>query len=943
VIPNRDKKLKIICSLVMLAAIALMPSAGMSDLQAQEDNTFHLGPLNPDFVKFWEEPPEPFYGYIPPPMDLSHLDAIPTGGLLKSGALPTSFNWTDQGKVTSIKNQLSCGTCWIFGTTSVLESAVLVGEDTEYDFSEQSVALCVDRSWVYLYDDADEPCGIAPSHGGGWSALASEVFIKKGAVLESCNSYNSSGLQCNGACLCDNCRPVKRVDGYRYVTDDQSQTGLIKEVVYNQGPVTMAFYHHGAHVYTDATYGTVYDCAACPAANHMVSIIGWDNSVPHFETPGTGAWLVKNSWGTAWGNSGYFWLAYNSSCMEEIAYLEYKDYDPNEKLYYWDEAGMVTDGGCGAPSAWMADIFTSTQDGSLTHVDFWTTSNDAQYDIYVYFDGDISNGLDNLATLQSGTCQEFGYYSIPLTSPVSLTSGQPFTIAVNMTTPGYNFPIPVETMSGLADPPIQPGVSYYRCGDVGAWNDLATSECNACLRARVRTEVELSILTTHLSDGVVGKAYEETMEATSGVPPYTWEATGLPAGLNCSAAGVISGTPTEDGDFTVTVNVTDSFDPANSDGTDLALKVYPALEITTPTLPEGKVGDAYSATLEATGGKTPYTWEATGGLPAGLTCSAAGVISGTPTASGDFIITVNVTDSFDPANTGSTDLALKVYPALEITTTELPEGKIGDAYSATLEATGGKPDYTWEATGLPAGLTCSAAGVISGTPTASGDFTVAVNVTDSFDPANTDSTDLALEITTTDVTVEPASNKVGIGDTVTVDIFVDPDTDIAGAQFNLSFGASVVTANDVTEGNLLSQGGASTFFTPGTIDNGAGTITNVAGAIATPGETVSQSGTFATVSFNATAVGTSTFDLSNVIVADKQGQSVAITVSDGSVTVCPDWDVNLDLSVNVLDMTLVGQHWGESSGAAHWIREDVNRDEAISVLDIILIGQHWTG
>jgi len=147
----------------------------------------------------------------------------------------------------------------------------------------------------------------------------------------------------------------------------------------------------------------------------------------------------------------------------------------------------------------------------------------------------------------------------------------------------------------------------------------------------------------------------------------------------------------------------------------------------------------------------------------------------------------------------------------------------------------------------------------------------------------------------------------------------------------------------VTEGNLLSQGGASTFFTPGTIDNGAGTITNVAGAIATPGETVSQSGTFATVSFNATAVGTSTFDLSNVIVADKQGQSVAITVSDGSVTVCPDWDVNLDLSVNVLDMTLVGQHWGESSGAAHWIREDVNRDEAISVLDIILIGQHWTG
>jgi C1A family cysteine protease len=740
-----DKRLKVICSLFMLAAIALTPLAGMSDLQAQEDDTFHPGPLNPDFVKFWKEATEPFCGYIPPPMDLSHLDGIPTGGLLKSGALPASFNWTDQGKVTSVKNQNPCGTCWIFGTTSVLESAVLIGEDAGYDFSEQSVALCVDRSWVYLYDDSDEPCGI--SHGGGWSSLASEVFIKKGAVLESCNPYNTRGLNCDGACACDNCTPVKIVNGYRYVTDDQSQTSLIKDVVYNQGPVTMAFYYDENYKHPDATYGTVYDCDGCLAANHMVSIIGWDDSVPHFKTPGTGAWLVKNSWGTAWGNSGYFWLAYNSSSMEEIAYLEYKDYDPNEKLYYWDEAGIVADGGYEDTSAWMANIFTSTQDGSLTHVDFWTTSNDAQYDIYVYLDGNISDGFDDLATSQSGTCQEFGYYSIPLTSPVSLTSGQPFTIAVNMTTPGYNYPIPVEVVIvGFVEPTIQGEVSYARHGDTDAWEDLAPPGFNACLRARVRSEAELSILTTHLSDGVVGKAYEEIMEATGGIPPYTWAIIegALPGGLELdTGTGVISGTPIEDSDFTVTVNVTD--DAASSDSMDLALKIYPPLEINTTALPDGELGEAYTATLEATGGKTPYTWNATG-LPDGLNCSAVGVISGTPTEDGDFTVTVNVTDSFDPANTDGTDLALKVYPALEITTTALPDGELGEAYTATLEATGGKTPYTWNATGLPDGLNCSAGGAISGIPTEDGDFTVTVNVTDSFDPANTDGTDLALKI-----------------------------------------------------------------------------------------------------------------------------------------------------------------------------------------------------
>jgi len=138
----------------------------------------------------------------------------------------------------------------------------------------------------------------------------------------------------------------------------------------------------------------------------------------------------------------------------------------------------------------------------------------------------------------------------------------------------------------------------------------------------------------------------------------------------------------------------------------------------------------------------------------------------------------------------------------------------------------------------------------------------------------------------TAVMVEPASKVVSIGETFTVDIVVDPDTDIAGAQFGLSFDPSVVTANGVTEGNLLSQGGASTYFMSGIIDNVAGTITGVFGAITADGETLSQSGIFATISFTAgTAVGTSALDLTDVIVGDLQGQAVDIEVTDGSVTV----------------------------------------------------------
>ena len=471
---------------------------------AAEDDKFQLAPINPEAL----EPASP-YGYRPPIMDLSHLEGISAQEAMALLAQqPSSWDWRDYSKVTPVKDQNPCGTCWIFGTTSVLESAVLLGESAEYDFSEQSVALCVDRSWVYLYDDADEPCGTVPGHGSGDSFMASEVFIKKGTVLESCNPYDTDGLQCNGTCACDSCPPVKKVTGYRYVTYDGSQTALIKAAVYDR-PVTMSFYYDPTAVYSDGTYGTIYDYYPClEDPNHLVSIIGWNDSVPHpdLDHSGTGAWLVKNSWGTGWENSGYFWLAYDSSSMCHIAYLEYEDYNANETLYYWDEAGWVVNAGYEDTSAWMASVFTSGQDGELTHVDFWTVDSNAAYEIYVY-DGFFGSQLAS----KTGSCAELGYYSIPLTTPVTVTNGQQFTVAVKMTTPGYEYPLPVEVelsklgYPDICEPPIQEGVSFIRHLDGDSWDDAADFAgigSNFCLRARITTPAEPPAVTTDAATDV---------------------------------------------------------------------------------------------------------------------------------------------------------------------------------------------------------------------------------------------------------------------------------------------------------------------------------------------------------------------------------------------------------------------------------------------------------
>ena len=155
----------------------------------------------------------------------------------------------------------------------------------------------------------------------------------------------------------------------------------------------------------------------------------------------------------------------------------------------------------------------------------------------------------------------------------------------------------------------------------------------------------------------------------------------------------------------------------------IAKPITGALIITTISLPNGEVNVDYSATLIAIGGVPPYTWlMQSGALPGGLSLSPDGVISGTPTtAGGPTTGTFKVTDS--AGSWVTTPLSITIIAAPSITTTSpLPSGEVTVPYSQTLAATGGTgTGYTWSIQGtptLPAGLSLSSGGVISGTPTA---------------------------------------------------------------------------------------------------------------------------------------------------------------------------------------------------------------------------------
>ncbi|MFN7973827.1 MAG: putative Ig domain-containing protein [Acidobacteriota bacterium] len=277
-----------------------------------------------------------------------------------------------------------------------------------------------------------------------------------------------------------------------------------------------------------------------------------------------------------------------------------------------------------------------------------------------------------------------------------------------------------------------------------------------------------------LPSGVVGSAYGQTITASGGTAPYTFAVTSgaLPPGLALLPTGDLSGVPTTAGVYNFTVTATD----ANGCTGSLAYQVLicNVISLAPATLPNGTQGVPYSQTITASGGTAPYSFAVTAGsLPAGLSLSAGGVLSGTPTTPGTSSFTVTATDS--GGCTGSRAYQLTIdCPTITVAPASLPNGTVGVPYSQTITASGGTAPYTFAVTSgaLPPGLALAANGVLSGTPTAVGTYNFTVTATD----ANACTGSLAYALTINPpgcnpITVSPATlpnGSVGVAYSQTI-------------------------------------------------------------------------------------------------------------------------------------------------------------------------------
>jgi hypothetical protein len=296
----------------------------------------------------------------------------------------------------------------------------------------------------------------------------------------------------------------------------------------------------------------------------------------------------------------------------------------------------------------------------------------------------------------------------------------------------------------------------------------------------LRVAVPLAINAITLPDGVAGTGYSQAFTATGGTGSLTWSATGLPAGLSMSSGGVLNGTPTTAGTTSFTVRATDSGSPAQIASASFSLRIAVPLAVIATTLPDGIIGTSYSQSLAATGGTGALNWSLVGSLPAGLSLSSSGIISGTPTAATSGVsFSVKVQDSGSPAQVVTSGaFTIRIGAKLTISTTSLPAATYGKAYSQSLSASGGLGTYVWSlASGqLPAGLSLSSSGIISGTPTATGTFQITVRVADTSQPQQQVATQtLAIVVTpqyNVVFTVQPSNTSPGSQITPSVKVMV---------------------------------------------------------------------------------------------------------------------------------------------------------------------------
>jgi len=334
-------------------------------------------------------------------------------------------------------------------------------------------------------------------NGGGNRDMATAYMARWGGpVLETDDPYPNPPTSANIVTL--GSKPANRhVQEVLYIParTNSVDNDNLKSAVTQYGAVDTSMYY--ADAYYNSTTKAYYDMGNT-GVNHDVAIVGWDDNYPRANfnggAPGDGAFIIRNNWGTQWGENGYFYVSYYDKALgnsENAVFENAEDTRNYKNEYQYDPLGMTSTIGYGDTVGWFANIFTAGAKEKLGAASFYTTQLNAVYEIYVESNYD-ANGFNNISQtnnkVASGTIPIPGYHTIKLPTPVSLTDNHKFVLAVKIVNPVSGYPIPVEMpIKGYSGQASAHTGESFSSRDGSTWLDLQSSSytknANVCLKA----------------------------------------------------------------------------------------------------------------------------------------------------------------------------------------------------------------------------------------------------------------------------------------------------------------------------------------------------------------------------------------------------------------------------------------------------------------------------
>jgi len=333
-----------------------------------------------------------------------------SNNLAKSSSIPNKYDLRNQGYVSSVKNQGIGGNCWAFAALSALESCVLKVTGIEYDFSEENLKNLAAKYSKYGLIDRE-------TNNGG-NNLMSMGYLASwlGAVNEKDDIY--SPTSCISPKL-SNIINIQNIYTIKASTSTYDNKNDIKKAIMNYGAVVADYYQDKAHKYFNDKNGENYynkfPINYKEFSGHAITIIGWDDTYSKsnfkYTAPGNGAWIVKNSWGTEWGDNGYYYLSYYDISIAKIS----------------DSYTFILNDSTNYNKNYQYDIQKSNPITSFKYYKntFTSTGNEQLVSVSSYFDKGITytisiNVNDKQVHSQTFKSSIDGYFTVKLTKNINV-------------------------------------------------------------------------------------------------------------------------------------------------------------------------------------------------------------------------------------------------------------------------------------------------------------------------------------------------------------------------------------------------------------------------------------------------------------------------------------------------------------------------------------------